>query len=350
MKLKKRILVAPLNWGLGHATRCIPIINALINFEFEPIIASDGAALQLLKKEFSSLKFVKLPSYNISYPENGKQLKVKLLKDSPKIIKAINKEHLQVEALVDALKIDGIISDNRYGVYHKNVPSVFITHQLNVLSGNTTWLSSKIQQLKIAKFDLCWIPDVEDHPNLSGELGHLSNTTLPLKYIGAISRFNKVKSKKKYDLMVLLSGPEPQRTLLEELLFNEIKNFKGNVLFVKGIIDSKQQTIKRDHLTLVNFMQTQELETAISESEVILSRSGYTTILDLVKMEKKAFFIPTPGQFEQEYLANRLEENGIAPYCTQDNFNINELKRIKEYSGFKKLNYNTNYKDLFRLF
>ena len=144
--MKKRILIAPLNWGLGHATRCIPIINALVNFNFEPIIASDGAALELLKKEFPELKFIELPSYNIEYSKKGSFIKLKLLKNTPKILKAIKVEHKIVQDVILKNKIDGIISDNRFGVYSKKIPSIYITHQLHVLSGNTTWLSTKLHQ------------------------------------------------------------------------------------------------------------------------------------------------------------------------------------------------------------
>jgi uncharacterized protein (TIGR00661 family) len=350
MKLKKRILVAPLNWGLGHATRCIPIINALLEYSFEPIIASDGAALELLKKEFSSLKHIELPSYKISYSDKGENLKLKLLKDVPKVLKAIKTEKKQVKELVKSIKIDGIISDNRFGVYNKKIPSVFITHQLNVLSGNTTWLSSTINQQLIAKFDECWVPDVEGLPNLSGKLGHVQNSSLKVKYIGSISRFNKLNITNKYNLMVLLSGPEPQRTLLEEHLLIELSKYKGSVLFVKGLVEPIQSKTKNDNITLVNFMQSIELEQAIAESELILSRSGYTTLLDLSKMEKKAFFIPTPGQFEQEYLAQRLDDKKISPFCAQDKFTLDELKRVSFYSGFKSIKSETNFEKLFSLF
>ena len=350
MKLKKRILVAPLNWGLGHATRCIPIINALLEFGFEPIIASDGPALELLKKEFSSLKHIELPSYKIKYPKKGNNLKLKLLKDAPKTLKAIKAEKKQTKELVKNLKIDGIISDNRFGVYNKKIPSVFITHQLNVLSGNTTWLSSRINQKLIKKFDECWVPDLESQPNLSGKLGHVNNRSLNIKYIGSMSRFNKLAVTNKYNLMVLLSGPEPQRTLLEDHLLKELLNYKGGVLFVRGLVEPIQTKIIKGNITLVNFMQSKELENAIAESELILSRSGYTTVLDLSKMEKNAFFIPTPGQYEQEYLAKRLDDKKIIPSCKQDEFTIDELKRVNLYYGFTSLSSKTNFEDLFSLF
>ena len=170
--MKKRILVAPLNWGLGHATRCIPIINALVQEGFVPIIASDGDALSLLRKEFPNLSSIELPSYNITYAKNGKMFKLKLIKDSPRLLKTIKAEKKAISGILEHNDIAGIISDNRLGVRNKNTPSVFITHQLNVLSGTTTWLSTKMHQKFIKKFDACWVPDADGELNLSGKLGH----------------------------------------------------------------------------------------------------------------------------------------------------------------------------------
>ncbi|MCF7559899.1 glycosyltransferase [Sabulilitoribacter multivorans] len=347
---KKRILVAPLNWGLGHATRCIPIINALIAEGFEPIIASDGVALTLLKKEFPNLSSVELPSYNITYSRKGKHFKLKLLKDSPKLLKAINAEKKAVDYILENNKLAGIISDNRLGVRSKKVPSVFITHQLNVLSGNTTWLSTKVHQNIIEKFDMCWVPDMDGDINLSGKLGHGKSLSIPLKYIGPLSRFAYRKSEIKHDLMVLISGPEPQRTLLDEKMLLELKNYPGKVVFVKGIVEKEQAILVIGNITVYNFMTSSLLEKTIQESALILSRSGYTTVMDLAKLCKKAFFIPTPGQFEQEYLAKRLTEMELVPSCNQDQFNLKKLDDVCNYKGLKSFNFEVDFKELFNLF
>ncbi|NNL16404.1 MAG: glycosyltransferase, partial [Flavobacteriaceae bacterium] len=285
MELKKHILVAPLNWGLGHATRCIPIINALIEYDFIPILASDGMALDLLRIEFPELKAIELPSYNIRYSKKGKSLKVKLLIDSPRMLKAIKEEKKLVKKLVAENEIHGIISDNRYGVYNNTIPSVFITHQLNVLSGNTSWFSSKLHQQIIKKFDECWIPDVQHEPSLSGKLGHAKQNDLKLKYLGSLSRFNKADANITNDLMVLLSGPEPQRTILEKKLLEDLNNFKGSIIFVQGVVENVQTKLKRGNMTIFNFMKSGQLEKTINSSHIILSRSGYTTIMDLAKLE-----------------------------------------------------------------
>ncbi|UOB16340.1 glycosyltransferase [Abyssalbus ytuae] len=350
MVFKKRILVAPLNWGLGHATRCIPVINALIDNNFTPVIASDGVALSLLQKEFPELESIELPSYKIEYAREGKNFKLKMIWDSPKIIKAISKEKKKLKQIIKDYKIDGIISDNRLGIRSKKVPCVFITHQLNVLTGNTTWFSSKVHQSIIKKFDECWVPDIKEKPNLTGKLGHLKKSTLTIKYLGPLSRLNKLELVKKYDLMIIISGPEPQRTMLEENLLEEIKKYEGKVLFVRGKIEAEQITEECDNAVIYNYMNSRQLETAFNESEYVLSRSGYTTVMDLAKLEKKAFFIPTPGQYEQEYLAERLDKQGLVPYSTQEKFKIKKLKKINDYKGLNDFKTELDFGSLFSLF
>lgn len=349
-KLEKRILVAPLNWGLGHATRCIPLINELINFGFEPILASDGAALQLLQKEFPHLNCLELPAYNITYAKKGKYFKFKLLADTPKLIKTIKAEKKATEEIIKNYNITGIISDNRFGVYSRKTPSVYITHQLNVLSGNTTWLSTKLHQKFIKKFNECWIPDYQDANNLSGILGHAEDFNMPKKYIGLISRFKKKNLNVVNDILIILSGPEPQRSLLEEILFTELKNYKGKIIFVKGVVEKEQVIKVIDNITVYNFMTSDLLEKTINESDLIISRSGYTTIMDLAKLNKKAFLIPTPGQFEQEYLAKRLNQLKLVPSCNQDEFKIDKLDNVDNFKGLNFYNQEMDFKDLFSLF
>ena len=350
MTLRKRILVAPLNWGLGHATRCIPIIKALEEQGFEPILASDGVAFSLLKKEFPHLEAIELPSYNIMYSKKGKFFKWNLLKRVPRILKSINRENKALQTIVQSSAIDGVISDNRLGIYSKKVHSIYITHQLQVLSGTTTGLSTKWHQNFIRKFDECWVPDCEGEPNLSGNLGHVKQFEIPTKYIGPLTRFKKVDTKIKYDIMILLSGPEPQRTMLEEKLLNEFNGYNGKVLFVKGKLEDKQIRTEKGNMDIYNFMTSEVLEKSINQSNLIVSRSGYTTIMDLAKLNKKAFFIPTPGQFEQEYLAKRFTKMGIIPSCSQDDFSIEKLKSIDNFEGLTSFECDINYEELFSLF
>lgn len=348
----KRILIAPLNWGLGHATRCIPIIKALEENGFTPIIASDGIALKMLRKEFPKLQTLELPSYQIEYAKNGAFFKWKLIVNSPKMILAILREKKIIKKWITQFDLSGIISDNRLGVHSKKVPSVFITHQLNVLTGDTTWITSKMHQKIIRKYAECWVPDtaVLGAHNLSGKLGHLDSTSLNIKYIGPLSRFQKKVVPEKYQLMVLLSGPEPQRSILEELLKIEVLSFDGKVVFIKGKIETEQKTEIFRNITYYNYMTSDELELTLNESKMVLCRSGYTTIMDLAQLGKKAFFIPTPGQYEQEYLAKKFKKEGVVPFSKQKKFKIEKLQEVDFYKGLQPIGSEINWEKLFLIF
>jgi uncharacterized protein (TIGR00661 family) len=346
----KTILIAPLNWGLGHATRCIPIIKALQENNYIPIIASDGLALELLKKEFPYVQTLKLPSYQVEYAKNGKNFKWKLLKNFPEMIQAVWKEEKKIKKWIKKYDIDGIISDNRLGVFSKKIPSVYLTHQLKVMTGNTTWFTSILHQYIIKKHNECWVPDVEGKINLTGKLGHIEHPEFELKYIGPLSRLHKKETPIQFDLMVILSGPEPQRGLLEEKLKIEIIKYKGSVVFIKGIIEKEQKKEQFENITFYNFMNSRQLEQTFNESKTVLCRSGYSTIMDLAQLGKKAFFIPTPGQYEQEYLAKKLQEEGLVPYAKQDLFCIENLSEIDNYKGLGQFETDIIWKQLFEVF
>jgi hypothetical protein len=215
-------------------------------------------------------------------------------------------------------------------------------------------MSSHAHQRIIKKFSACWVPDVEGKPNLTGKLGHLKKSKLNIKYLGPLSRFEKMDPPVIYDLMVLLSGPEPQRTFLEEKLLMELHDFEGSILFVSGKIEASQTKeeikIEKGSLLRINFMQSSELQTALNQSAKVLCRSGYTTVMDLAKLEKRAFFIPTPGQYEQEYLAKRMEKQKLVPYCVQDKFTLNKLAKIDDFDGLAQFESEIDYEDLFSVF
>ena len=348
--LKNNILIAPLNWGLGHATRCIPIIRALLDLGFNPIIASDGMALTLLQKEFPTLNCLELPSYKIEYPAKESDFKFKMLQNMPDVIEAMLAEKKLVKKWVSEYNLKGIISDSRLGVYSKKVPSVFITHHLNVLSGNTSWLTSSVQRLIIKKFDECWVPDTNEKPTLSGKLGHLKTASDSIKYLGPLSRMTKTEVPSKYKLMVLLSGPEPQRSILEEILINDLKDYTGKTIFIKGIVQEEEIVEQVGNCTFYNFMTSEELEQKINESEMLICRSGYTTIMDLAKLQKKALLIPTPGQYEQEYLAKRLFKQGRLMFVKQEKFKLCDLEEVQAFSGLPEIKEEADWKNLFCLF
>jgi len=350
MPKTKTILVAPLHWGLGHATRCIPLINALLQRGFKVVIASDGAALALLRKEFPDLTAHELPSYDIRYPKKGSFFSWQLLLKLPRIRKAILVENKIVSAWIQAGDIDGIISDNRPGVRHDKIPSAYITHQLRVLSGFTTSPSTKMHLAIIKKFTACWVPDIASEEGFSGTMGHLKNEPFPIHYIGILSRMKPKVVPKVYDILCILSGPEPQRSLLEVKLIEELKNSGKAILLVQGLPLIAQRSKTIGSITVVPFMTSEALEKAINESKLIICRSGYTSIMDLAMLQKKVFFIPTPGQYEQIYLAKRLEQKGIAPHCKQDNFTLKQLEKTTSYTGFITPREAPNFDTLFGLF
>lgn len=349
----KKILVAPLNWGLGHAARCIPLIKALLDNKFEPILASDGMALEFLKKEFPLLNYYELPAYAVKYAKSGSLLKYKLLLQTPKILNAVSKERKVVENIIKKEGIKGIISDNRFGVRSENIPSVYLTHQINVLSGNTSVLTTGMHKRIISKFDECWVPDYDHEGRLAGDLSERPNFSIPVRYLGPLSRFSEGSRNKDIDLLVLLSGPEPQRELFERKLRQELKMFEGNCLIIRGIIEDAQQFQEAGTLKLVNFMLGNELKETILRSKFVISRSGYSSIMDLEALKAKAFFVPTPGQFEQQYLAERLKTMSIANFAEQNEFSLEKLRTADNYSGFEhkktsKTNLNPSLFDVFK--
>ncbi len=329
MLSSKRILVAPLNWGLGHATRCMPIIDLLLEKGVEVLLATDGRSYELLKNEYPNLRLLKTPSYNITYKSGNMILNI--APQLPKILRAINKEKKWLEEAITKYKIDAVISDNRYGMCSKQIPSIFLTHQVNIklnigLAGLANWNSKRL----IRQFDECWIPDFKDTPNLSGELSHPA--ILPnVRYIGMLSRLKKQPMRLLYHLAVILSGPEPQRTLLEEKIKAQLSNTTKKVILVRGITEQADEE-NLGNLTIKNFLTANELSNVFASTKLVLARSGYSTIMDLVKLGKRAILIPTPGQTEQEYLAKRFHEKQQF-YCQQQN-NFELLPAIEQAERF----------------
>jgi len=333
---RPRILVAPLDWGLGHATRCIPIIRELLANDCEVLLACSGKHEALLRQEFPELTYISLPGYNIHYGKTKWEFYGKLMLQIPKIMDAIHKENEWIEYAIDAHRLDAVISDNRYGLYSDRIPSVFITHQLRIQTSLGEKADNFLQKFNyhfIDEFTACWIPDTADEYNLSGILSHPAKLpAAPVTYIGPLTRFTPAASNlESKHLLVLLSGPEPQRTLLEEQLMAQLRNYKSPVLFVRGLPgNGNLPTMAPAHFTMVNHLPAAELETAIKEASFVIGRCGYSTVMDLVALQKKSILIPTPGQTEQEYLAAHLTASGIAFCIQQDGPDIQTALALAE--------------------
>lgn len=336
--VKLRVLVAPLDWGLGHATRCIPVIKELIINGFEVMIAAEGPTQSLLQAEFSELKFLPLQGYEILYSRQPKLFVFKLIGQFPKIFGRTRYEQRWLKKAVLQYGIDAIISDNRPGLYHRSIPAVYITHQLNIKTGSNfiSRIAQKLHYRYINKFSECWIPDAAGKLNLAGDLSHPQNLPkIPLRYLGPLSRFEKKENiEKKIDLLMLLSGPEPQRTIFENKLLAELRNYKGNVLLVRGLPGNLIiATPANSSIQQFNHLSASELNEVIQQSKMVISRSGYTTVMDLVKLKQPAIFVPTPGQTEQEYLGDYLMQQKMFFCVKQDGFAlVNAIEQAERFS------------------
>ena len=325
--LAPNILIAPLDWGLGHATRCIPIINSLIQKNCNVFIATQGKTRTLLQAEFPQLAFIDLKGYRISYSKKKWALPFSIAGQIPKILSTIQYENERLKAIVKEHHIHGVISDNRYGFYHTGMPSVFITHQLRITTGLGALADDLLQKLNyryINRFVQCWVPDNPDEVNLGGELSHPRKLpSIPLKYVGVLSRFRYTAEKDKHPL-VLLSGPEPQRTIFENTLLKQLKEYKGSVVLVRGLPGDAATPALPDNVVIYNHLASADLNRLMSEASVIISRCGYSTVMDLAVLKKKSVLVPTPGQTEQEYLAKHLMERNFALCIPQQKFRLGQ--------------------------
>lgn len=322
------VLVTPLDWGLGHATRCIPLINKLKELGHAVVIAGSGPSLDLLKIEFPSEKFFEIASYEITY--GRLPLFVHLSLKIPSIIRVIRSEHQQTADIVKNENISAVISDNRYGCYHEKIPSAIITHQLSIQAPLRS-VANLYNKKLIRRFTECWVPDTPDHA-LSGRL---SVSNISHKFIGPLSRMKAVRSTNKFDVLALISGPEPHRTSFDTLLTDQLKGH-SSYRIVRGL-----PSLERTSSPIFNHLPSQQLNELVANASIIIARSGYSTIMDLAALNKKAIFVPTPGQTEQLYLAKELDQRKIAPMILQDKFSLHAaLDKAKGYSGFTENYFN----------
>jgi len=325
---KKTVLVAPLDWGLGHAARCVPIIKELQKYPIRIIIAGDGAVASLLQQEFPQLEFVPLPGYKIKYSKNKRWFLLKLLIQFPGVLYSLLREHRWLNKVKQELHLSAVISDNRFWLFNRSIVSIYITHQLSVKTGNK--LSDKIAtqiHSNISKnYTQRWIPDFGIKKNLAGGLSRTVKLRQSDLFLGCLSRFEKkTGSEITNDLLVILSGPEPQRTIFENLLLDQLGDFGGRVLFLRGLpgqVAVPPGGMSTNNIVIKNHLPSAELNEAIEKSSMIISRSGYTTVMDLVKLGKKAILVPTPGQTEQEYLADHLLQQKMFLTMPQEKFDL----------------------------
>jgi UDP-N-acetylglucosamine transferase subunit ALG13 len=337
-----KILVAPLDWGLGHATRCIPLVHRLIAHGCQVILAGDGRIKTLLKEEFPLLEFLDLPGYKIRYPASKWKMPFKIAAQIPQILQSINVEQQWLQKAAQEKQFDGIISDNRYGLFHSHLPTVFITHQLRIQTPLGRLSENLLQQINysyINKFSFCWVPDLEGSGNLGGKLSHPGGLpAIPIYFVGPLSRFYLKETAKKGHILFLISGPEPQRTLWEEKLIRESADHKRPMVVVRGIPgDTAINNFFPLQAEVYSHLASALLEKKISEASLVISRCGYSSVMDLAALKKKSILVPTPGQTEQEYLADHLMENNYALCIDQEKFRLKQCLELAENFIYKPM-------------
>lgn len=338
MNGNKNILVAPLDWGMGHTTRCIPIISYLQELGHTVFAAAEGESAVILKANFPSLEIINLEGYRISYSKTKGMFTLKILSQIPKIASRIKTEHHWLKQVIKEYNLDFVISDNRYGLYSADIPCVIMTHQVQILSGFGAIANAillRIHRKLLEKFSKTWIVDEENNPGLAGTLSHPKRLPKNSEYIGWLSQFS-IKEKINSDstnnnhFLILLSGPEPMRTALEEKLWQSASALPD---FTFSFIAGKPGLTKPGnipaHISWKSHANADELLVEISKARGVICRSGYTSLMDLKILGKPAILIPTPGQTEQIYLAEIVSKNSDQ-FCTVDSNNWNLSNEIEK--------------------
>lgn len=320
----KRVIVAPLDWGLGHATRDVPIIHHLQAAGHEVTLVADGRPFDFLSRRFPDLKIIRCPGYDISYPKSD-QFMVHMAKSGPRIAKALRDERKAAERIANETGAEIIISDNRLNFRSDKTKNIFITHQLRVKAGMFTLAASALHRKYYSKFDEVWIPDHAGINNISGDLAFLKRPKKNYRYIGPLTRFSLVKTKMDSigkQLLFMLSGPEPQRTIFEELVIAELKKNPVPALILRGQPGQPHDSEPIPGVRMLNHLDDEKLAAEIGKSYAVVSRGGYSTLCDLTASNKKLICVPTPGQTEQEYLAEYHMKRGQMVSMRQDQFSL----------------------------
>lgn len=324
---KKNILVCPLNWGLGHAARCVPIIRELVSQGAMPIIAADEGPLELLQQEFPKLAYIRFPGVPVRYPLPGESMMWSMMKQAPGLLNGISAESKFIENIIEEKRIDAVISDNRFGAFSQKVPSVYITHQIHIQTGY--WLTDALARKQhgryMRNFQTVWIPDFDAEENLSGKLSHGNNIPAHAKYIGILNRLDQIYTdKKKYDVAFILSGPEPQRSILEVGCIEQAAQFPDKKFMLVSGKNCPSVEVP-ENMDRIPMTDSKTIEKIYATSENIVCRSGYTSLMEMASVGRSAWIIPTPGQTEQEYLADYLAGRMGFRTMGQDSFSLHEV-------------------------
>jgi len=345
-----RILITPLDWGLGHATRCIPVIRYFMEQGCMVTIAASGATALLLKENFPGIPQLQLPGYGITYSRSGRSFAPKIIAQIPKILRAIRRERQWLREMQAVHRFDLVVSDNRYGLKIDGLPSVIMTHQLQIMTGfgpTADYLMRKMHYSLLEKFDACWVVDEPENSGLAGALSHPRKLPANPQYMGLLSQLvpDGKLPLQTGPLLVLLSGPEPMRGILENKILGQIRGLEDHRFhIVAGNPSGAVPAHLPSHVTYATHANARELATALATTPLVICRSGYSTLMDLAMLGKKALLIPTPGQSEQEYLARHLKAQGTAFSIRQAEMDLKkDIAEALNYKGFEMLAYSARH-------
>lgn len=319
MNKSYNILICPLEWGLGHTARMIPMARALRDMNNKIIIGSGEEHLAMFRKELPGLTYINFSGFRPGYSRFLPQYLSMLLK-TPLLLYQIIREHYSLKKIIREHSIDIVISDNRFGLWNRKITSVYITHMPLIPFPKPfrflEFVGISLHRAFIKKYSLCFIPDLPGELNVSGRLSHGLKLPDNIRYTGILSRFNtssqrdKEKTEKFQHNTVILSGPEPQRGILRQKLTVLLKDNLPITVMLEGNPGKEYSSETSGNIRFINHLLSREMEEMITGSQSIITRSGYTTIMELISLNCSALLIPTAGQTEQEYLAEYLSEKG----------------------------------------
>jgi uncharacterized protein (TIGR00661 family) len=330
----KRVLVAPLDWGLGHAARCIPVIRALRDRGATVVIAGTGAHALLIREEFPSLEFVPIVNYGMTYAGAPLLLALKFPFMVARVMRQAGREHRELGSLIDRHRIDLVISDQRFGCWSRRVKCVYITHQLCVKIprgfGLLERLVARTLRSAAERFDRVWIPDFPGDDNLTGDLTRKYPLPRNHAFIGPLSRFGTISTdaaSEPVDLLVMLSGPEPQRSMFERIALSQLRGLEGRAVVLLGKPGASAR--QSGNIEIHPHLAPARIASLMRGARAIVCRAGYTTIMELVSLGRSAVLVPTPGQTEQEYLGARLAEKGWFACVKQNALDLRGIPAAK---------------------
>jgi len=334
-----RVLFGVCSWGLGHATRDLPLLRRMIKTGHTLTLVGIGRSLDLLKDELKdACSYFTIPDYSSAYSERDFSV-ARFLSYFPIYMNEIVQEHSQIKKLIKREKYERIISDNRYGVYNKEIPSYLISHQLRFIAPGrvklfemaTEGFNYSFFKYNFSKF---LVPDYKED-GLSGDLSHNLKyfKEEKIEYLGVLSDLRKRETAEDIDYFIPLSGPEPQRTILEKKILEQAPLLKGKVVIALGKPeDPRNETV--NHLRVFGYLGRKRQEEIMNRSKLVITRPGYTTVMELSLLGKKALFIPTPGQTEQVYLAEYHKKRKNFYSVNQDRLNLTrDVEEAKKYPG-----------------